>query len=145
MALPCLAPNWTRWLALNMFEPSSDPPIKKAFQLLPRGQEPQVGRQGDPVRIVGGQRPTRSTRGASPRPDAPTAGGLKAAVAPVSRPGGWMEDGGERGRGSSAQCGCGCGLPSRFPNLPVLGSMFTVLAPSGPAAMRPWPGFSPCP
>lgn len=45
MALPCLAPDWTRWLALNMFEPSSDPPIKKAFQLLPRGQEPQVGRQ----------------------------------------------------------------------------------------------------
>lgn len=55
-------------------------------------------------------------------------------------------DGRRRGTGgSSAQCGCACGLLSRFPNSPVLGSMFRVLAPSGPAAMRPWPGFSPVP
>lgn len=52
-------------------------------------------------------------------------------------------EGGERGE---ALHSAGVpGLSSRFPNSPVLGSMFRVLAPSGRAAMRPWPGFSPVP
>lgn len=120
-----------------MFEPSSDPPIKKSLQLLPRGQGPNVGRQGDPVRIAGGQRPTRSTRS----PDCARFEGSSCASEQAQ-----LMDGRRRGTGgSSAQCGCACGLLSRFPNSPVLGSMFRVLAPSGPAAMRPWPGFSPVP
>lgn len=104
-----------------MFEPSSDPPIEKPLQLLPRDQGPNVRRQGDPVRIAGGQRPTRSTRS----PDCARFEGSSCASEQAQ-----LMDGRRRGTGgSSAQCGCACGLLSRFPNSPLLGSMFRVLAP----------------